>query len=106
MLPEAITRYLTSHTTRDLDAAMRWYAADAVVTDEGKTYRGHDEIRSWLSSSASEYTYTSELIGSRHNDDGTYVATHHLEGNFPGGTVDLDFTFTLTDDLIVRLDIA
>jgi hypothetical protein len=31
------------------------------------------------------------------------VATHHLEGNFPGGTVDLDFTFTLDDNLITRL---
>jgi hypothetical protein len=106
MLPNAITSYLTAHTARDIDTAMRWYAADAEVTDEGKTYHGHDEIRAWLARSASEYTYTTELIGSRQVDDHTYVATHHLEGNFPGGTVDLDFTFTLEDDKITQLVIA
>lgn len=106
MLPNAITSYLTAHTARDADAAMRWYAADAEVTDEGKTYHGHDEIRAWMGRSASEYTYTTALIGSRQVDDHTYIATHHLEGDFPGGTVDLEFTFTLEDDKITRLVIA
>ncbi|MGW6276419.1 nuclear transport factor 2 family protein [Kribbella sp. NPDC055071] len=106
LLPEAITTYLAGHTARDIDAAMRWYAEDAVVTDDGKTYRGRDEIRAWLGNAATEYTYTSELTGARQSDETTYVATHHLEGNFPGGSVDLDFTFTLKDDLIVHLVIA
>lgn len=105
-LPTTITAYLVSHTGRDLDAAMQWYAADAEVTDEGKTYHGRDEIRAWMGRSAAEYTYTTELTGARQVDDHTYVATHHLEGNFPGGTVDLDFTFTLEDDVITRLVIA
>jgi hypothetical protein len=48
MLPDTITNYLTSHIARDIDAAMQWYAADAEVTDDGKTYHGRDEIRSWL----------------------------------------------------------
>ncbi|MGW6195047.1 nuclear transport factor 2 family protein [Kribbella sp. NPDC055110] len=106
MLPDTITKYLISQVTRNVPAAMRWYADDAEVTDEGKTYRGHDEIRAWLASSASEYTYTIELVSARQVDEQTYVATHHLEGNFPGGTVDLDFTFTLIDGSITRLVIA
>ncbi|WP_406055116.1 nuclear transport factor 2 family protein [Kribbella sp. NBC_00889] len=105
-LPATITNYLAAHTARDLDAATRWYAADAVVTDDGTTYRGRDEIRAWLGRAASEYTYTSELVAARQVDDTTYVATHHLEGDFPGGTVDLDFTFSLDEDLITRLVIA
>jgi hypothetical protein len=28
---------------------------------------------------------------------------HHLEGDFPGGVVDLHFRFTLRDALIARL---
>ena len=106
MLPDTITKYLTAHTARDLDSAMQWYADDAEVTDDGKTYRGRDEIRDWLGRAAGEYTYTTELIGDRHVDDNTYVATHHLEGDFPGGSVDLDFTFTLKGDVIRRLVIA
>jgi len=106
MLPDTITQYLKSHVARDVDTAMQWYAADAEVTDEGKTYHGRDEIRAWLSTAASEYTYTVELTATRQLDDRTYVATHHLEGNFPGGTADLDFTFTLDNNLITKLIIA
>lgn len=106
MLPDTITKYLISHVTRNVPAAMRWYADDAEVTDDSKTYRGHDEIRAWLASAASEYSYTTELTSARQVDEQTYVATHHLEGNFPGGTVDLDFTFTLTDGAITRLVIS
>ena len=106
MLPDTITKYLIGHVTRNVPAAMRWYTDDAEVTDDGKTYRGRDEIRAWLARSASEYSYTTELTSTRQVDEHTYVATHHLEGNFPGGTVDLDFTFTLENDVITRLVIA
>lgn len=102
-LPDTITQYLAGHIARDVDAAVRWFTDDAEVTDEGKTHRGRAEIRAWLGSAASEYTYTTVLTGVRRIDDHTYVATHHLEGDFPGGTADLDFTFTLDDDLITEL---
>ncbi|MEV4263297.1 nuclear transport factor 2 family protein [Kribbella sp. NPDC049584] len=106
MLPDTLKNYLASHIARDLDAAMQCYAADAEVTDDGKTYYGPDEIRSWLSSATSEYSYTAELIATRQLDPQTYVASHHLEGNFPGGSADLDFTFTLKNNLITRLVIT
>ncbi|MGW7683975.1 nuclear transport factor 2 family protein [Kribbella sp. NPDC054772] len=104
-LPEPITQYLASHIARDVDTAM-WYADDAKVTDEGQTHHGRNEIRAWLQSAGTEYTYTTELTAVRQIDDHTYVATHHLEGNFPGGTADLDFTFTLTNNHITTLTIA
>lgn len=103
ILPAMITDYLTAHQARDLDAAMAHYAEDAVVVDEGNTYRGQAEIRAWLARSASEYTYTSTLISAQRVDDTHYVAVHHLEGNFPGGVVDLRFQFTLRDDRIASL---
>ncbi|MDT7577728.1 MAG: hypothetical protein QOH17_4061 [Pseudonocardiales bacterium] len=102
-LPDSITGYLVAHQARDLDAAMRHYTDDAAVTDEGRTYLGHNEIRAWLARSASEYTYTSELISATRSGDDRFDAVHHLEGNFPGGVVDLRFRFTLRDDLISRL---
>ncbi|HEY4452968.1 MAG TPA: nuclear transport factor 2 family protein [Pseudonocardiaceae bacterium] len=102
-LPAVITSYLTAHQARDLDPALASYTEDAVTVDEGKTYRGKREIRAWLARSASEYTYTIELVGAERVDDQHYVATHHLEGNFPGGVADLRFQFTLRDDLIAEL---
>ena len=102
-LPEVITGYLAAHQARDLDAALRRYTPDAVVTDEGQTHAGHAAIRAWLARSASEYTYTSELTSATRSGDDRFDAVHHLEGNFPGGVVDLHFRFTLRDGLISGL---
>jgi hypothetical protein len=99
MLPTTITQYLAS-------PSLSLYADDAVVTDDGKTYRGRDEIRDWLERAASEYSYTTELVDARRIDANTYVAVNHLEGDFPGGAVDLQLTFTLEEDLITHLVIA
>ncbi|ATO13812.1 DUF4440 domain-containing protein [Micromonospora sp. WMMA2032] len=102
-LPETITQYLVAHQARDADAAVARFTPDASVTDEGRTHRGPEQIRDWLSHSSSEYTYTSELVAAARVDDRNYDAVHHLEGDFPGGVADLHFRFTLRDGLIARL---
>jgi hypothetical protein len=102
-LPVVITSYLKAHQTRDLDTAIERYTDDASVTDEGRTYNGPDEIRAWLSRSASEFTYTIEMTGATKLGDDRYDVTHHLEGNFPGGKVDLHFRFTICEGKIARL---
>jgi hypothetical protein len=101
-----ISHYLVAHRARDLDTAIDCYTADATVIDEGNTYRGPEEIREWLATAASEYTYTIELTGARRIDDEHYVAIHHVEGNFPGGVADLEFAFTLRAGRISQLTIA
>lgn len=108
-LPHAITTYLREAVPdrlpnfHDLLSA---FAEDATVLDDDKTYRGHAEIREWREAAASEYTYTAELTHAEKLDDSHYVLTHHLEGNFPGGQVDLIYRFTLAHDLITTLEIA
>jgi ketosteroid isomerase-like protein len=104
-LPASITTYLAAHQARDLDTAMRYYAPDASVTDEGHRYSGRDEIRAWLASAASEFTYTIELTSAARFGADRYDAVHHLEGNFPGGVADLHFRFTLRDGQISELRI-
>ena len=106
-LPDTVRSYLTAHTARDTDTALAAYTADAVVTDDGHTYRGTDEVRGWLQQSSSEYTFTTELTGAQRVDDRQWVAVSHLEGDFPGGVVDLRYRFTLdADDRIAVLTIA
>ncbi|MEV4512248.1 nuclear transport factor 2 family protein [Dactylosporangium sp. NPDC049525] len=102
-LPPAITTYLTAHNARDVDGAITSYAPDAVVTDDGRSYHGPDEIRAWLAGAASEYTYTTELISATQLDQERYDVVQHLEGDFPGGVVDLHYRFTLRGSAIVRL---
>ncbi|MEU4094236.1 nuclear transport factor 2 family protein [Streptomyces sp. NPDC026673] len=105
-LPEVVTRYLAAHRVRDTATAITAFTGDAVVTDEGATRRGTAAIEEWLATAASEYTYTTELTGAERADARHYVAVQHLEGDFPGGTVDLRYRFTLRDGLIERLEIG
>ncbi|MFI5611717.1 nuclear transport factor 2 family protein [Amycolatopsis sp. NPDC051903] len=102
-LPAVITTYLTVDQARDLDPALACYTDDAVVTDEGRTHRGKHEIRNWLNRAASRYTYTTTLVAAHHVDNEHYVAVHHLQGDFPGGVVDLRLQFTLDGDRIAEL---
>jgi hypothetical protein len=102
-LPVTITDYLMARRVRAADRAITYFTSDAVVIDEGETYSGTDGIRAWLERSGSEYTYTTELIGAEKADDEHYTAINHLEGDFPGGVVDLRFRFSLRDGRIARL---
>ncbi|WP_341849506.1 nuclear transport factor 2 family protein [Streptomyces yokosukanensis] len=102
-MPETITRYLKAHEAHDTATALTAFTSDATVTDDGRTYQGATAIGQWLNRSATEFTYTIELTDARRTDSTRYVATHHLEGNFPGGRVDLRYQFTLRNELIERL---
>ncbi|MFF4351425.1 nuclear transport factor 2 family protein [Streptomyces sp. NPDC001530] len=102
-LPDVITLYLKAHRTHDTATAVTAFTGDATVIDDGNTYEGTPAIERWLGRSATEFTYTTHLTGAQQTDTTDYIATHHLEGNFPGGTIDLNYRFTLRDDLIERL---
>ncbi|WP_327128852.1 nuclear transport factor 2 family protein [Streptomyces sp. NBC_01727] len=103
VLPDVVTEYLTAHRERDAATAITAFTHDATVTDDGKTYAGSAAIESWLNRSASEYTYTTVLTGAHSIDASHYTATHRLEGDFPGGVVDLRYQFALRDGRIQRL---
>jgi hypothetical protein len=101
-LPDTIKAFMTALSTPEDGRALATFTADAVVTDEGRDYTGRDEIGAWLTASAGEYTYTSEFTGATMTDT-TIDVGQHLEGNFPGGVVDLHFRFTLDGASISRL---
>jgi hypothetical protein len=105
-LPDVVSSYLRAHRDHDTGRALAAFTTDAVVQDDGGTYTGVAAIEGWLDHSATEYTYTVELVGAQQGDDARYVATQHLSGNFPGGEVDLHYRFTLKDGLIEALTIA
>ncbi|WP_433203143.1 nuclear transport factor 2 family protein [Nocardia sp. CA-107356] len=102
-LPEVITRYLTGHRAHDTATAIAAFTREATVIDDGNTYEGVEAIGEWLDRSATEFAYTIYLTGAQQTDTTRYIATHRLEGNFPGGTIDLRYQFTLRDGLIERL---
>lgn len=105
-LPEIVHRYQVAHDARDVERALATFAEDAVVVDDGHTARGTDEIRSWLSSAAAEYTWERSLLDASSSDASVWLVSQNLTGDFPGGTVDLQYRFTLTGGLISELVIA
>jgi ketosteroid isomerase-like protein len=104
--PAVVTRYFEADARRDIEAILSLFTDDAVVVDEGQTRRGSAEIRAWQVGPASKYTYTTEVTGFDVTGEDRYRATGRLEGNFPGGTADLKFDFTISGELISRLEIA
>jgi ketosteroid isomerase-like protein len=105
-LPAVVDDYQQAHDRRDADAALAAFTADAVVRDDGHEYQGQDEIRDWLARASVEFTYTRTLTSAAPVDATTWLVTNHLEGDFPGGVVDLRYRFVLEDGLIRELEIA
>ncbi|WP_205474814.1 nuclear transport factor 2 family protein [Nocardioides sp. SYSU D00038] len=104
-LPTTIRAFLVAQEARDADTALSLLTPAAVITDIGESFSGEDSLRSFVTEAGAEFTYTTELTGVRRDGD-TWVVGHHLEGDFPGGTADLDYRFVLDGDRIARLDIV
>jgi uncharacterized protein (TIGR02246 family) len=104
--PDVVTRYLAAAEAEDPNALAACFTPDGTVLDEGRTYTGRDEIIAWRKSIATQWTYTTQLTGSQAIGPDDYRITVHLEGDFPGGVVDLNYRFQLRDGLIAALAIA
>ena len=108
-LPPVICDYLAASERGDVGAIVACFAPDGLVVDEDRTWRGAAEIRQWRGSVATAYEYTTELIGAKTLGEADGVARidvyTHLEGNFPGGKVDLTDHFAVRGGRIVRLEI-
>jgi SnoaL-like domain len=105
-VPAVIDRYLLAHDRRDTDGALSTFAPNATVVDDGQRYVGPDRIREWLANVSTEFSYIRTLTGADGVDADTWLVTNRLEGDFPGGVVDLGYRFRLTGDAIAELLIA
>ena len=102
-LPATIRAFLAAHEAREADAAVRTFTSDAVVVDQAETFRGTEQVLDFLRNAGSEFTYTTQLISARRDDDTHWAVVNRLEGDFPGNVADLTYRFTLTDDRISEL---
>jgi ketosteroid isomerase-like protein len=105
-LPDVISRYFERDTDRDIHSIVKLFADDATVIDEGEERHGTAEIQAWQTGAASRYTYTTEITATKALGPDRYLVTGRLTGNFPGGTADLNWDFTIAGQRITRLVIA
>ncbi|RKT79067.1 SnoaL-like protein [Terracoccus luteus] len=104
-LPTPIRDFLRAQEASDAEAALALLAPGAVITDLGETFSGEPALRHFVSEAGAEFTYTSEVTKVA-RDGAVWVVGHHLEGDFPGGTADLDYRFALDGERVGRLDIV
>ena len=105
-LPAAAQGFVDGWQGGDADKVAALFTADAVVSDQGETFRGLDEIRGWIDGSIHLFTTTLTFLGAR-EVDGMIGASYRLEGDFPGGVAELEYQFHLSaDGKIERLDFA
>jgi len=109
-LPPVISEYLAASDRGDAEAVVRCFAKDAVVVDEGREWRGTPLIRRWRTTVATAYQYTAQVRGAKALGEADGAERHdvhiHLEGNFPGGQIDLTDRFALRDGRIASLEIV
>lgn len=104
-LPAPIAAYFVADREADPSAISRHFAQDAIVKDEGHTYKGREAIRRWKAASSKQYSYRAEPIALT-DEAGRSIVTAHLTGNFPGSPVDLRYRFALDGGLIAEMEIG
>ena len=105
-LPSVINVYQAAHDAHDVEAALATFTEDAVVHDEDRDWAGTEQIRQWLTKTSTEYTFTRTLLGVEATGANSWLVRNRLEGNFPGGVVDLRYQFNLDGEHIAGLAIA
>ncbi|MDT7800294.1 MAG: hypothetical protein QOI78_3727 [Actinomycetota bacterium] len=102
-LPDAVRAYLALTIAGDRTAAIVAFADGARVTDDGASHDGVTAVRAWLDRPAGDCTFTTTPLAAKSTMDtmdtmdSEALVTCRVEGNFPGGLVDLDYRFTLDE---------
>ena len=102
-LPKPIVAYFTADRG-DGEAVSQCFTENAIVKDEGHTYKGRAAIKQWKADTSAKYQYTSEPFECEEKG-GEIIVVSHLVGNFPGSPVDLRYFFKVQEEKIVSLKI-
>ena len=105
-LPPVIQDYLDAAAAPNDDALVACFTDDAIVVDDGSTYRGVAEIGAWRKRLAAAFDFTVQVIEAVESGPSAYVVAARVSGTFPGSPVELRYQFTVVDGLIDRLEIA
>ncbi|MGI8333029.1 nuclear transport factor 2 family protein [Actinomadura scrupuli] len=105
-LPPALTMFFQATEADDAATVLTAFADDAVVIDDGRTYRGRDEIRGWAAKDISGLDLTHHVTdvsrdgdgdGSDSDGGGEIVVTVRTSGNFDGSPLTFEYRVQGTD---------
>lgn len=104
-LPSPISTFFAADRTLEGPAPVSAFAADAAVTDEGRTHVGHAAIDAWWRAAKTKYRHTAEPLDLRESH-GLVEVRALVRGDFPGSPAPLTFVFALSEGHIARLKIG
>lgn len=102
-IPKVLTELVKAQDNFDSTSYADCFTETAVVVDEGKTYNGKNEIKSWIEKANKEYQVTMKPI---EYSETTEILKAEVSGNFPGSPVILSYHLRLKDGLIQSLRIT
>lgn len=104
-MPEPIQNYFDADRRSDAEALVAPFAQDALVKDEGASYRGADEIGAWWRDAKQQYDHRAEPFEVT-AADGRVRIRAKVSGKFPGSPATLTYHFRLEGDRIAELEIG
>ena len=102
-LPKVLTELVKAQDNFDSTSYANCFAETAVVVDEGKTYNGKNEIKSWIEKANKEYQVTMKPL---EYSETTEILTAEVSGNFPGNSVILSYNLNFKNELIQSMRIT
>lgn len=103
-LPHPVQTYFDADQRGDRAALMAAFAPDALVQDEGHSYRGHDQIDAWWRDAKQRYAHQAAPFEMK--TEGHRVSVRAtVTGNFPTSPATLTYHFTLAEGRIAELAI-
>lgn len=104
-LPNLVAAYVEANAQLDVDGMLKPFAADAVLSDNGKRHQGHAELRRLFEDEvvAVKAIFTPDSV---HHEDGQVVVEGLAHGDFKGSPIRFTYRFTLEDSAIKELEIT
>ncbi len=102
-LPKVLTELVKAQDNFDSKSYANCFAETAVVVDEGKTYNGKNEIKSWIEKANKKYQVTMKPLEYLET---TEILKAEVSGNFPGSPIILSYNLNFKNELIQSLKIT
>ncbi|WP_244931140.1 nuclear transport factor 2 family protein [Nocardioides sp. W7] len=93
-----VASYFARALDPDRESYVALFSPDVVVEDDGRTWRGLDDVRRWRAY-VPDVTYTVRSVA---GSEDRALAVAEVAGNFPGSPVELRFSFEYDAAGLVR----
>lgn len=104
-LPENIKGFIKAQIDQDSTAFANYFTEHAIVSDEGSSYSGREEIKDWIQKAAEKYNM--QLTPMDFCQTGSKgKLTVEVSGTFPGSPLVMNYHLEMDDSLISSLQIT